>query len=751
MTRNTIESLCAPPKLKLFVLKRAKKKIFFLPVVLIVGAVLFKFFSPFGDSTENVYFAHVKGPCPDFIGRQEYLDTLNKNLSCRKNNLLDPVKIQVLWGKGGFGKSELAIQFANQHLSDYSIIWTFCCDSEELQNQGYRNLAEKLNVLVPQDPPDRIKEKVHFFLENHTFKLPWLLIFDNVENELVIYPQRGGAILITSQKKILNPDYLLEIRPFSREESLQLLEKISHEKRSVAMQQLVDDLDGIPLLINHAAHYMKATECGVDKYQNLFSSYLLKKEGPLWKKMDVNHRYLKSLSASWQFPLKSLEKENPKALEWLYICSYLYAEHICEEWIGDWLGEDPKSQIERKEILKVLQTYGIIRYEEKTKSFSLHRFFQHMIRENRKDHTAEDLGAAVSFLGNYVIDKNFEHDSHWKEGEFWFLHACELQKWLGTTKFSEDKIKRSEALLQEGIGWRFYNHFCFSQALDAMNQAVDFHLSRAEKDLAILCRLYIRIGKSLSWLGRYEEALAVCDKAQSSCQERGLVYSAILHIKGWMFEDQGEFEQAVDSHREALEIRRKFLGNDHLEVAKSLRCVSQSLEMMGKYEEALVEIEKTLEIIEKTCGKNHHLYNVRLGNRAWILCSQGYYSQALKIFERILQRRLVSLNQKLEPDLAFYWEGIGRCHYYLGNFKKSRKALKKSLKIGLPYWGENSAAILRVYSELGWSYLKDKHVKKGLEYLKLQLEISAKLYPNKPRLMLNMQDYQKALEEVKDL
>jgi hypothetical protein len=61
------------------------------------------------------------------------------------------------------------------------------------------------------------------FLENSTLKLPWLLIYDDVVEGSIDYPQRGGAVIITSQKKVVNPKFLLEVEPFSRKESLALL------------------------------------------------------------------------------------------------------------------------------------------------------------------------------------------------------------------------------------------------------------------------------------------------------------------------------------------------------------------------------------------------------------------------------------------------------------------------------------------------------------------------------------------------
>lgn len=732
-------------------------KIVFL--LLFFSSIFFVVFSIKKEKTSPYFqLANLKTSCPDFVGRKKQLKLLYKNLILerKKKEMHSPVNIQVLWGKGGFGKTELAIEFANRYFSQFSFIWTFCCDSHEHIQQGYHNLAQIFGILNPQDPPETIIKKVHFFLENHTFKLPWLIIYDNVEEELTHYPQRGGCIIVTSQKKMLNPTYLLEVTPFSQQESLELLEKITREKPGEAMDQLIQDLEGIPLLMNYTAHYIKATPgCNVSDYQKLFSSHILEKEGPLWREMDVNRRYQKSLATSWQFSLKSLERENPRALQFLYLCSYLHPEHICEEWIDDWLGGhlSNKTLLDRQALLMSLLNYGIIRYEKNTKTFSLHRFFQHMIRDSRKPQMKEDLVQAIALLAKHAKDYNFYEMSSWKQGQFWFFQACEVKKWLRAYPhlISDYDDKMATALLYEGVGnWCTFNDR-YPEALEANNKVLEIRTAIMKKGAREIARAYQLKGWTLTQLTRCEEALAVCHLAEEVQQNytgrEALDFAYTLNTKGRAYEKQGDYQKAIKFYQDATKIRIDNYGEVHTDVGRNLQNISRCYQKLGQFEEALKLQEKVSEIYLKTCGKNHPLYAWSLENRARVIRDQGKYQEALQLFNQAISILTTSRGMN-NGDFAFSWHGIGWCHLHLNNFKQAKIGFKKALEVGLKYYGENSSIVLRSHNGLGWSYLKEGRLRKGLKYLTRTLQKNAKVYQYSSKMIESLEDFQKALKEA---
>lgn len=738
---------------------KIRKWVLLLLVLLMAGGFFLKkdlLFSPIQKP-----LSHFKGHYPDFIGRKKYLDLLYKDLLAGKSpkEFRQSVQMKLLWGKGGFGKSELAIEFANRYFSKFSLIWTFWCDRQEHIEQGYRLLAEELGIPHKLESLENVRQQVHLYLENTRYDRPWLLIFDNVEEKLASFPQRGGVILVTSQKKVLGPEFLLEVEPFSKEESLLLLEKITGEKQGKEMEQLVEDLEGIPLLINYAANYIRTTPgCSIKEYQKLFSSHLLEKEEAPWKEVDNTQGYFKSLMTSWQFPLKSLEKEDPLALKWLFVCSYLYPEHIREDWVNTWLNqelsrEDPSLQIKSKEILKSLQSYGIIRYDQKTKTFSLHRFFQHMIRESRKEKMQEDLPQAIALLAKYAKEYNYANSSSWQQGEAWYLHASEVKRFLSFyfLHFPGIDTTLQKAIFYEGIArWCAYNDRNI-EALDSAQKALGLRKLVIPEDTLEIGVLYESIGRSLRKLRRYEESIAACDQAlKIHSQYRNnnpLPYSLALGAKGLTLYKQGKYEEAIKYHEEALIIRRQTLGEISIEVGHSLNNIGICLREIGKYKEALKLFDQSMKVYEKTCGIKHPLYATPLSNKAKTICYQGHYRTALKFFFQAF-----SIHSSNSPVFNGYdMLGVGECYLKLKKFKKARSFFKKAIQNDSSNNTKSVSPFVESYNGIGWSYLKEKRVKKALKYLVLQLEVGAKEYKNSPKMIAILTDFKQALNELKAL
>ena len=189
---------------------------------------------------------HVKPPHPHFVGRKALMQKIDKVLLADVPLLSKQSKVHVLYGPGGVGKSELAISFANNHLDDFSLLWTISCGTPEEMAIDYRLLANTLKVYLDNhDSQEVIAQKVHHRLAQNTGK-PWLIIFDNL-NDSAALPERGGVVLITSYRK--NPGVEgTEVLPFSHEEALELLKTVTKQK-SPHFNRLLEFSGCYPLLL----------------------------------------------------------------------------------------------------------------------------------------------------------------------------------------------------------------------------------------------------------------------------------------------------------------------------------------------------------------------------------------------------------------------------------------------------------------------------------------------------------------------
>ena len=155
---------------------------------------------------------------PNFTGREQTLAELHTALA---SGLPDAWK-QALWGMGGVGKTQVAIEYAYRHKAEYEIVWWLRSEEATTLSADYATLATDLDL-----PEKSLKEQaeiaraVRRWLEHNP---GWLLIFDNAQfpGDLQDYLPKGGGghMIITSR----NPEWgsdakVLEIKVFSRQES----------------------------------------------------------------------------------------------------------------------------------------------------------------------------------------------------------------------------------------------------------------------------------------------------------------------------------------------------------------------------------------------------------------------------------------------------------------------------------------------------------------------------------------------------
>ncbi len=143
-------------------------------------------------------------PCltGDFVERKELVGELERGLLHQGFKQGSTLKARLLYGKGGMGKSELAVHFAEKHQQKFSCIWCFDLSKNDLYFE-YQMLADELGLArIEKEDLKSLRTRVHRKLERETQK-PWLFVFDNVERKIGVdeYPARGGSLLMTSQDR----------------------------------------------------------------------------------------------------------------------------------------------------------------------------------------------------------------------------------------------------------------------------------------------------------------------------------------------------------------------------------------------------------------------------------------------------------------------------------------------------------------------------------------------------------------------
>ena len=91
-----------------------------------------------------------------------------------------------MYGLGGIGKTQLAIEYAYRNTAEYTVSWWLRADEPATLAGDYAGLASKLNL--PEHTAteqEMVNDAVRAWLERHA---GWLLIFDNANEPVELEP-----------------------------------------------------------------------------------------------------------------------------------------------------------------------------------------------------------------------------------------------------------------------------------------------------------------------------------------------------------------------------------------------------------------------------------------------------------------------------------------------------------------------------------------------------------------------------------
>jgi tetratricopeptide (TPR) repeat protein len=97
----------------------------------------------------------------------------------------------------------------------------------------------------------------------------------------------------------------------------------------------------------------------------------------------------------------------------------------------------------------------------------------------------------------------------------------------------------------------------------------------------------------------------LCAGDAAGAQESDLAQVETLNSQASQLFRERRYQDAIASIREALAIREKVLGPDHLDVAASLNILGLLYDNQGRYHEAEPLYQRSLQIREKALGPDH--------------------------------------------------------------------------------------------------------------------------------------------------
>lgn len=200
----------------------------------------------------------------------------------------------VLYGLGGVGKTQIAIEYSYRHQADFDIVYWLRADNYEtlltsylqLYNDSSFKAFSNLN-LGDENNSEIVATRIKIWFESCQ-DITWLLIVDNADElESIVdqniktiaslipkAPRRGGCVLVTSRNRSANVQLAFtgrELDVMDKDNAkLFLFKCLSDESEVEQASLLVETLGRLPLAIEQAGGFMRQNGISVAEYRELY-------------------------------------------------------------------------------------------------------------------------------------------------------------------------------------------------------------------------------------------------------------------------------------------------------------------------------------------------------------------------------------------------------------------------------------------------------------------------------------------------
>jgi CHAT domain-containing protein/Flp pilus assembly protein TadD len=171
-------------------------------------------------------------------------------------------------------------------------------------------------------------------------------------------------------------------------------------------------------------------------------------------------------------------------------------------------------------------------------------------------------------------------------------------------------------------------------------------------------------------------------------QQDELAKAEKLNKQGIQLYQEGRYAEAEPLHKEALTIRKKQLGDNHPDTAKSLNNLALLYESQGRYTEAELLHKEALAIRKKQLGDDHPDTANSLNNLAELYESQGRYTEAELLHKEALAIRKKQLGDD-HPDTAASLNNLALLYYFQGRYTEAEPLVKEALGIRKKQLGDD--------------------------------------------------------------
>ncbi|MFF2730392.1 FxSxx-COOH system tetratricopeptide repeat protein [Streptomyces sp. NPDC058008] len=588
---------------------------------------------------------------PGFTGRSLVLERMRDQLGGGMAVVLP--QPQTLYGLGGVGKTQVALEYVHRFMADYDLVWWISSEQIDDVVASLAELAVRLGAQGGDDMAAASQEAVDL-LRRGVPSERWLLVFDNADDPERLsryFPQGGsGHILVTSRNQTWSQHGdALPVDVFLREESVEHLQRRAPGLSDEDAAQVATAVGDLPLAVEQAAAWIAETATPIDTYLEQ-----LARQAPQVLALNQPAGYPEPVAATWNISIERLKERSPAAVRLLQLCAFFAPEPISanllysKEMIEALKPYDASLQekLVLGRVIREIGRFALAKVDQVSNSIQVHRLVQAVIRAQLSE---EEQREARHVVHRILAGARPDDDEPIDNPETWPRFAT-IWPHLGpsdarncrepeTRRLLIDRVrylwKRGDVRTAGRLGdelrdtWREmlgnqdlqYLYLCFH--LSNILRTRGRYVEAKELDEVTLGRQRAVLGPEhphtymttsslaidLGLLGDYTKAIELATAAHEGFSQifhdrhpRTLAAANNLALN---LRSVGRYARAREIDQDVYDLRSEVLGPEHPYSLSSAMSLARDLREVGRYEDSVGLLSRTYDSYKATLGRTY--------------------------------------------------------------------------------------------------------------------------------------------------
>ncbi|MFF7475002.1 FxSxx-COOH system tetratricopeptide repeat protein [Streptomyces sp. NPDC008092] len=569
-----------------------------------------------------------------FTGRGHLLDRVREQLCSGMTAVLP--RPQALFGMGGVGKTQIALEYVHRFKADYDLVWWVPAENIDNVVAALAELGSRIGAPGGEDMALASRETVRMLSRGNPTNR-WLLVFDNADDPdgLAGYlPTAGGGhILVTSRNQAWSDKgETLPVDVFRRQESVDHLSRRAPGLGPAEADRVAEAVGDLPLAVEQAGAWLAETAMPAAEYLHRLTEETA-------AVMGLNHPadYPGTVAATWNISIERLQERSPASVRLLQLCAFLSAEPISSELLYDSdemltaLGLTESLLVGR--LVREIGRLALAKVDQISRSIQVHRLVQAVIRSRMPEEEQRTARHAVHEILRGARPKGDEptdNRENWPQFDIIWPHLTASD----VRSCTEPEPRR---LLVDRVRY-LWKRGELPRARRLAEELLDHWKEPLGEDDEQYLYLRCQLANVLRTQGLYVEARKLDEDVLR--RQRRLLGDRHPHTfitTSGLSSDLaalGEYDRAVELAKEAHDGFGDLFYEAHPRTLKAANNLALALRMVGRYADARQIDERTLARRTQVDGADHIYTLSSAENLGRDLREVGRYTESVTVLSR---------------------------------------------------------------------------------------------------------------------